>query len=90
MAIFAQTCLNWFLLILQTAKLSTKKESCCYAFQDWWVENYFGLGFDNGCLDQEHTVAAMCVRWWLQKIDLKILKSLTCLGFSNTEEFDQG
>ena len=29
-AISAQTGSNWFLLILQTAKLSTKKDSCCY------------------------------------------------------------
>ena len=47
---FAQTGSNWFLLILQTAKLLAKKECFCYAFQDWWVENLFCLEFDNGCL----------------------------------------
>ena len=36
-----------------------------------------------------HTEAAMCVKWWLQKCDLIILKSIPCLGFSNTEEFYQ-
>ena len=89
-AISAQTGSNWFLLILQTAKLSTPKESCCYVSQDWWIENLFGLGFDNGCLAEVHTEAAMCVKWWLQKYDLIILKSIPCLGFSNTEEFYQG
>ena len=28
----------------------------------------------------------MCVKWWLEKLDLRILKSITCLGLSNTEE----
>ena len=32
----------------------------------------------------------MCMKWWLQKLDLKILKSLTCLRFFNIEEFYQG
>ena len=31
----------------------------------------------------------MCVMRWLQKLDLRILKSVTCQGFSNTEEFYQ-
>ena len=79
--ISAQTGSNWFLLILQTANLSTEKESYCYIFQGWWVENLFGL---------KHTEADMCLKWWLQKFDLRILKSVTCLGFSKTEEFYQG
>ena len=37
-----------------------------------------------------HTEAAMCVKWWLQKFNLPILKSVTCLGFFNIEEFYQG
>ena len=89
-AIFAPTGPNWFLLILKTAKLSTKKESCCYAFQDYWVENLLCLGFDNGCYAEGHTEATMCVTWWLQKFDLRILKSVTSLDFSNIEEFYQG
>ena len=67
--ISAQTGSNWFLL------------SCCYAFQDWWVENLYGLGFENGCLAEGHTEAAMCVKGWLHKFNLKILKTVTCLGF---------
>ena len=90
MAISAQTGSNWFMLILQTAKLSTKKESSCYAFQDLSVEKNVGLGFDNGCLAEGHTEAAMCVKCWLQKFDLQILKSVTCLGFFNIKEFYQG
>ena len=54
LAISAQTGLNWFLLILQAAKLSTKKKSYCYGFQDFWVENFFGLALDNGCLATSH------------------------------------
>ena len=50
------------------------------AFQHWWVENLFGLGFDNSCIAKGHTKAAMCVKWWLQKCYLRILKSVTCLG----------
>ena len=34
--------------------------------------------------------ATMCVKGWFQKFDLRILKSVTCLGFSNIEEFYQG
>ena len=34
--------------------------------------------------------AAMCVDLWLQKFDIRILKSVTCIGFSNPEEFYQG
>ena len=83
----AQTGSNWFLLILQTAKLWTKNNICCCAFQDCWLENLFSLGFNNGCLDEGHTEAAMCVKWWLHKFDLRIMKSVICLGFSNTEEF---
>ena len=29
----------------------------------------------------------MCVKWWLQRFDLRILKSVACLGISNTENF---
>ena len=87
LVISAQTVVNWFLLILQTAKLLTKNESCCYAFHNWWVENLFSLGFDNNCLAEGHTEAAMCVKWWLQKFDLRILKSVTVIGFFNTKEF---
>ena len=36
----AQTSLNWFLLILQTAKLSDEKESFCYHQQDFWFQNF--------------------------------------------------
>ena len=32
----------------------------------------------------------MCVKCWLQKLDLQIWKNLTCLGFLNSEEFYQG
>ena len=32
----------------------------------------------------------MCVKWWFQKFDLQILKSVTCLGFFNIKEFYQG
>ena len=67
--------------------LNQIEESCCFAFQDCWVENYFSLGFNNGCLAEGQTEAAMCVKWWLKKFDLTILKRVTCLGFSNTEEF---
>ena len=89
MAISAQTGSNWFLIILQTGKLSPKKESCFYGFQDWKVENLFSLGFDNGCLDKGHTEATMCVKWWLKKFNLQILKSVTCLSFSNIDKFYQ-
>ena len=34
----------------------------------------FGLEFDNGCLAEGHTEAAMCEKWWLQKFDHSILK----------------
>ena len=50
----------------------------------------FGLEFDNGCLAEGHTGAAMCVKWWLSKFYLQILKSVTCLGLFNIEEFYQG
>ena len=70
-AISAQTSLNGFLLILQTAELSTKNESCCFTSQDWWVGSLFGLRFDIGCLAEGHTEAAMCVMWWLQKCYLR-------------------
>ena len=84
---FGQFLLKLVLLILQRAKLSTKKESCCQAFEDLWVANLFGLGFDNGCLAERHTEAAMCVKWWLQKLDLPILKSVTSLVFFYIKEF---
>ena len=32
----------------------------------------------------------MCGKWWLQKFDLTILKTVTCLGFFIIEEFYQG
>ena len=47
-------------------------------------------GVDKRCLAEGHMEAAMCVKWWLQKCDLIILKSISCLGFLNTEEFYQG
>ena len=86
LAISAQICLNYFLLIFQTDKLSTKKEGGCYSFHDFRVENFFCLGFENGCPAEGHTEAAMCVRWWLQKVNIKILKTVTWLGFFNIEE----
>ena len=33
---------------------------------------------------------AICVKCWLQKVDLRILKSVICLGFSNIKEFSKG
>ena len=33
--------------------------------------------------------AAVRVKWWLQKIHTTILKAVTCLGFSNIEEFTE-
>ena len=72
LTISAQTGSSWFLLILQTAKLSTKKESCSYAFKDWLVENLFSLGFHNGCLAEGHTEADMCVKWWCKNFYLRI------------------
>ena len=53
------------------------------------MENLFCLGFNHGCIAEGHTEAAMCVKWWFQKFYLRILKSITCLGFSNAEEFYQ-
>ena len=29
----------------------------------------------------------MCVKWWLQRFDLRILKIVASLGISNTEDF---
>ena len=86
-AISAKTGSNWVLLILQTAEPSIRKESCCYDLQDFWVENFFGLGFDNVCLAEGHTEAAICVKWWLEKFDLKILKTVICLGFPTLKSF---
>ena len=85
-AISAQTVVNWFLVILQTAKLSTKNKSC-YAFQDWRVENLFSLVFDKNCLAEGHTEAAMRGKWWLQKFDLRIFKSVTVIDFSTLKNF---
>ena len=29
---------------------------------------------------------AMCVKWWLLNVNMTILKSVSCLGFSDIEE----
>ena len=50
-----QTGSNWFLLILQTAKLSTKKKSSCYSLQDFLIENYVGLEIGKVCPAEWHT-----------------------------------
>ena len=88
--IFSDFRSNWFNLVSANPPNSqtfNKKESCCYSLQDFWVENVFDRGFDNVCLAEGHTEAAMCAKWWLQKLDLKIMNNVTCLGFSYIEEF---
>ena len=35
-----------------------QKDKCCYDFQYWLVENWFNLGFYNGCIPEGHTEAA--------------------------------
>ena len=67
MAISVQTGSNCFLIILQAAKLLTKKESCCYTFQDLWVENLFDLGFDDSVLAEGDREEAMCANASLKK-----------------------
>ena len=54
------------------------------------VEIFFCLGFGNSCLVEGHMETDICVKWWLQKFDLRILKSVTCQGFFNIEESYQG
>ena len=58
---------------------STKIECCFYGLQHFWVEKFFGLGFNNVCLAEGQTAAAMCVKWWLQTFHIKVLKTVTCL-----------
>ena len=77
---------KWFLLFSRKPN-SQPKKSCSYSFQDGKVEKLSGLGFDNGCLAEGHTEAAMCVKWWLQKNYLQVLKSVKCLGFFNIKKF---
>ena len=79
-AIFGQFPANfWFSLALLMIRFSR--------FEGW---KKFGPEFDNGCLAKGHTEAAMYVKWWLSKLYLQILKSVTCLGFFNIEEFYEG
>ena len=51
--------------------IESENESCCYGFQDFLVENIFGLEFDNVSLAEGHREAAMCMKWWLKKFNLK-------------------
>ena len=46
------------------------------------VENLFSLRFHNGYLSEGYTEAAMCVKWRLQKFDLKILNNITYVATS--------
>ena len=88
--ILANFCSNWFKLVSANppnSKTLKQKNSCCYTFQDWLLQNLFGLGFDNGCLAKSHMEVSM---WCLQKFDLITFKSIACLGFSNVDKFYQG
>ena len=59
---FGQFCSKWFKLVSPNPPNSqtlNQKESCCYGVQHFWIDNYFGLGFDNAFLAEGHTEAAM-------------------------------
>ena len=52
---FAQTLLNWFLLLFQTAKPSTQKMKLCCCPQGFLMYIFLFNYCDNGCLTEEHT-----------------------------------
>ena len=87
MTVSVQTGLNWFLLSLQTAKPSDKKIYCRYHHQDFWTEYFFFLWYDDVYLAEGHTAVDISVKQSWKKLYLKILMRVTCLGFSNIEEF---
>ena len=52
---------------------------CPFVLLSFWYED--------GCLTEGHTEAFICVKWRLLKFNITILKTVTCLGISNIEEF---
>ena len=89
MTVSVQIGLNWFLLSLQTAKPSDKKIYCRYHHQDFWTEYFFFLWYDDVYRAEGHTAVDISVKQSWKKLYLKILMRVTCLGFSNIEEFYQ-
>ena len=82
MSVTAQTGLNWFLFSLQTAKPSDKKRYCRFHHQNFWTKYFFLLWHDDVFRAEGHTAVDICVKH-------RILMRETCLGFFNSEEFNQ-
>ena len=87
MTVSVQTCLNWFLLSFETAKPSDKTRYCRYHHQDFWTKYLFFLCYDDVYRAEGHTAVDIGVKQSWIKLHLKILMRVTCLGFSNIEEF---
>ena len=84
--ISAQTCLNWFLLSLQTAKPSTTTKYFCFHHQDFCTKYFFFLWYDDVYHAKGHMAVDLRVQHRWEKNYLKILMRKTCLGFFNIEE----
>ena len=84
--IFGDFCSNWYQLVFANPPNSQTLSKKQKWFQDWCVEQIFGLGFDNGWLAEGHMEATMGVKWWLQTCYLRILNSGTCMkNFTKVE-----
>ena len=52
----------------------------------YWIF-FLLLWYNDSCPTEGHTEAAICLKWRLQKFNIRILKPVTCIGFSNIEAF---
>ena len=78
---------NWFLLILQTAK-HTKKVIVTDSTLLYTIF-FLLLLYDDGCLTEGHTEAAIYVKWRLQKFNITISITVTWLSFFKIEIFSK-